>query len=153
MCAYSTSKAAVEMLTKVMAPPIPVDKLGRVDIVLLSHAQHLDNLDNEGRRLLARVGTTITTPASAAMSLPGKKVQGLATWASTTVTNAAGERLTITATPADGGTALDVMLYPGHSLVVEFGTPAEPPQPPLCTAGRGQELTEHARRFVERVAR
>ena len=47
--------------------------------------------------------------------------------------------------PADGGTALDVMLYPGHSLVVEFGTPAEPPQPPLCTAGRGQELTQWKR--------
>ncbi len=94
------SEGPGHVLTKVMAPPIPVDKLGPVDMVLLSHAQHLDNLDNEGRRLLARVGTTITTPASAAMSLPGKKVQGLAPWASTTVTNAAGERLTITATPA-----------------------------------------------------
>lgn len=56
-----------------------------------------------------------------------------------------GRLETITATPADGGTALDVMLYPGHSLVVEFGTPAEPPQPPLCTAGRGQELTQWKR--------
>lgn len=88
------------VLTKVMAPPIPVDKIGPIDLVLLSHAQHLDNLDNEGRRLLARVGSTITTPASAAMKLPGKKVQGLATWESTEVTNAAGERLKITAMPA-----------------------------------------------------
>lgn len=93
------SEGPGHVLTKVMAPPIPVDKIGPVDIVLLSHAQHLDNLDNEGRRLLARVGTTITTPASAAMSLPGKVV-GLATWTSTEVTNPAGERLTITATPA-----------------------------------------------------
>ena len=45
------------LLTKVMAPPIPVDRIGPIDLVLLSHAQHLDNLDNEGRRLLARVGT------------------------------------------------------------------------------------------------
>ena len=88
------------LLTKVMAPPIPVDRIGPVDAVLLSHAQHLDNLDNEGRRLLARVGTTITTPASAEMKLPGKKVKGLATWASTEITNAAGERLKITAMPA-----------------------------------------------------
>ncbi len=88
------------LLTKVMAAPIPVDRLGPIDAVLLSHAQHFDNLDNEGRRLLERVGTTITTPASAAMKLPGKKVQGLATWASTELTNAAGERLKVTAMPA-----------------------------------------------------
>lgn len=94
------SEGPGHVLTKVMAPPIPVDAIGPVDIVLLSHAQHLDNLDNEGRRLLARVGTTITTPASAAMGLPGAHVQGLATWQHTEVTNAAGERLTITALPA-----------------------------------------------------
>lgn len=88
------------LLTKIMEPPIPVEQIGRIDLVLLSHAQHLDNLDNEGRRLLAKVGTTLTTPASAAMDLPGKDVRGLATWESTEVTNAEGERLTITAMPA-----------------------------------------------------
>ncbi len=94
------SEGPGHVLTKVMAPPIPVDKIGPVDLVLLSHAQHLDNLDNAGRSLLAKVGTTITTPASAAMKLPGKNVKGLATWQSTEVTNAAGERLKVTATPA-----------------------------------------------------
>lgn len=94
------SEGPGHILTKVMAPPIPVDKIGSIDAVLLSHAQHLDNLDNEGRRLLAKVGTTITTPASAAMNLPGKNVQGLATWQSTELTNVAGEKLKITATPA-----------------------------------------------------
>lgn len=88
------------LLTKIMEPPIPVEQIGRIDLVLLSHAQHLDNLDNEGRRLLAKVGTTLTTPASAAMDLPGKDVRGLATWESAEVTNAEGERLTITAMPA-----------------------------------------------------
>ncbi len=94
------SEGPGHVLTKVMAPPIPVDKIGQVDLVLLSHAQHLDNLDNAGRSLLAKVGTTITTPASAAMKLPGKRVKGLATWQSTEVANAAGERLTVTAMPA-----------------------------------------------------
>lgn len=88
------------VLTKVMDPPIPVDRLGPIDAVLLSHAHHFDNLDTEGRRLLARAGTTITTPASARMDLPGQKVQGLETWASTELTNPAGERLKVTATPA-----------------------------------------------------
>ncbi len=94
------SEGPSHLLTKVMGPPVPVDKIGDIDAVLLTHAQHLDNLDNEGRRLLARVGTTITTPASAKMNLPGKNVQGLATWESTELTNASGERLKITATPA-----------------------------------------------------
>ncbi|MCL4181741.1 MAG: MBL fold metallo-hydrolase [Verrucomicrobia bacterium] len=94
------SEGPGHLLTKVMDAPIPVDKLGPIDAVLLSHAQHLDNLDNEGRRLLALVGTTITTPDSAKMNLPGKNVQGLAQWQSTELTNAAGERLKITATPA-----------------------------------------------------
>ena len=94
------SEGPGHILTKTMAPPIPVDKLGPIDAVLLSHAQHLDNLDNEGRRLLAKVGATITTPASAASGLPGNNVQGLATWQSTELTSATGEKLKITATPA-----------------------------------------------------
>lgn len=94
------SEGPGHILTKTMAPPIAVDKIGAIDAVLLSHAQHLDNLDNEGRRLLAEVGATITTPASAAMGLPGKNVQGLATWQSTELTSATGEKLKITATPA-----------------------------------------------------
>ncbi len=94
------SEGPGHILTKTMAPPIPVDKLGAIDAVLLSHAQHLDNLDNEGRRLLANAGATITTPASAAMGLPGKNVQGLAPWQSTELTSATGEKLKITATPA-----------------------------------------------------
>lgn len=88
------------LLTKVMAPPIPVESIGRIDIALVSHAQHLDNLDNEGRRLLGKVGVTLTTPASAAMNLPGKHVKGLAPWQGTVVSNTFGEQLRITAMPA-----------------------------------------------------
>lgn len=88
------------VLTKVMAPPIPVDQIGPIDLALVSHAQHLDNLDNEGRRLLGKVGMTLTTPASAAMNLPGKNVVGLPTWESAEIENAAGERLKIASMPA-----------------------------------------------------
>ena len=83
-----------------MAPPIAPEKIGKIDIALVSHAQHLDNLDNEGRKLLSKAGVTITTPESAVMNLPTKSVRGLKTWASTEVTNDAGEKLKITAMPA-----------------------------------------------------
>ncbi len=87
------------VLTKVMAPPIPVEKIGKIDLVLLSHAQHLDNLDNEGRRLLGKAKLTITTPASAASNLPGK-AKGLKPWEKMEVQNALGEKLIVTAMPA-----------------------------------------------------
>lgn len=88
------------LLTKVMAPPIPVDKIGDLDVALVSHAQHLDNLDNAGRHLLAKVGMTITTPESAAADLPSDNVEGLETWASFEVKNKGGEVLKVTAMPA-----------------------------------------------------
>ena len=87
---HPTQRRPGHLLTKVMAPPIPVNKIGQIDLALVSHAQHLDNLDNEGRRLLEKVGMTLTTPASAAMKLPGKDVRGLATWQSIEIKNAAG---------------------------------------------------------------
>lgn len=57
----------------------------------------------------------------------------------------AGRLEKLPAAPADGGTALEVTLYPGHSLVIEFGTPAAPPQPPICPGGRVQTLDRWVR--------
>ena len=39
-------------LKKTMSPPIPVDQIGRIDAVLLSHAHHYDNLDNTAKAML-----------------------------------------------------------------------------------------------------
>lgn len=39
----------------------PAD-LGRIDVVLLSHDEHPDNLDHSGHALLADVPLTLTTP-------------------------------------------------------------------------------------------
>ncbi|MEK8141792.1 MBL fold metallo-hydrolase [Streptomyces sp. M10(2022)] len=46
------------------ASATPAD-LGRIDVVLLSHDEHDDNLDTSGRALLADVPLTLTTPSGA----------------------------------------------------------------------------------------
>jgi L-ascorbate metabolism protein UlaG (beta-lactamase superfamily) len=50
---------------KTAGPALPVEDLGRVDAVLLTHDQHGDNLDDSGRALLASAGTVLTTPGGA----------------------------------------------------------------------------------------
>ncbi len=82
--------------------PATVD-IGRIDMVLLSHDQHFDNLDNAGRQLLQTVSRTYTTEAGAAR-LKGTSI-GLAPWQSDTVTTPDGTILEITATPARHGPA------------------------------------------------
>ncbi|HWJ56925.1 MAG TPA: MBL fold metallo-hydrolase, partial [Vicinamibacterales bacterium] len=89
-------------LAKVEGPAMAIDALGRIDLVLLSHDQHPDNLDGAGRELV-RVVPTVTTPAGAAR-LGGPAI-GLAPWEARTFTSAAGCRLQVTATPARHGPA------------------------------------------------
>jgi L-ascorbate metabolism protein UlaG (beta-lactamase superfamily) len=88
-------------MRKTTGPAIPPEALGRVDAVLLSHDQHQDNLDDSGRRLVASVARTLTTPA-AARRLGGSAL-GLAPWESTELVGDDGARLRITATPARHG--------------------------------------------------
>ncbi|CAM5346941.1 hypothetical protein SGLAM104S_04056 [Streptomyces glaucescens] len=57
----------------------PAD-LGPIDVVLLSHDEHADNLDASGRALLADVPLTLTTPGGGKRL--GAKAKGLADWES-----------------------------------------------------------------------
>ena len=50
---------------KTSGPALPAGEVGPIDVALVSHAHHGDNLDREGRSLLARVGTVVTTTAAA----------------------------------------------------------------------------------------
>lgn len=65
-------------LYKLTGPAVPASALGSVDLVLLSHDQHPDNLDTAGRELLADVPLVLGTPESAER-IP--HVTGLAPWA------------------------------------------------------------------------
>jgi len=90
-------------LHKLQGPAIPLDSLGRIDAVLLSHDHHFDNLDDSGRRLLPKAGRVLTTEAGAARL--GGRAEGLAPWQSTDVPTGDGSALRITATPARHGPA------------------------------------------------
>jgi L-ascorbate metabolism protein UlaG (beta-lactamase superfamily) len=64
-------------LHKLTGPALAADDIGHVDVVLLSHDQHPDNLDEAGRRFLERADLTLST-LSAADRVPG--VVGMQPW-------------------------------------------------------------------------
>jgi L-ascorbate metabolism protein UlaG (beta-lactamase superfamily) len=76
---------------------------GNIDIVLLSHDQHHDNLDDLGRKFLEMVPLTLTTLAGSKRLQNG--VVGLQPWDSHVIITPTGAELEITATPARHGPA------------------------------------------------
>jgi L-ascorbate metabolism protein UlaG (beta-lactamase superfamily) len=92
-------------LEKHVAPALTPEQLGHIDVVLLSHDHHADNLDAAGRALLSRAGRVLTTAAGAERL--GNNATGLRAWESLSIPNGNGRDLRVTATPArhgpDGG--------------------------------------------------
>lgn len=88
-------------LEKLSQPALGINELrDAVDVVLLSHDEHPDNLDQAGRRLLPTVDRVISTRA-AATRIP--EVEGLEPWAATQVEGPGGNAVTIMAVPAHHG--------------------------------------------------
>lgn len=87
-------------MAKTAGPAVTPDQLGRIDAVLLSHDQHMDNLDVIGRAVLARAPLAITT-VEAASRLGGTAV-GLQPGQRRTVSGANGT-VTVTAVRAEHG--------------------------------------------------
>ncbi|OLZ61552.1 MBL fold metallo-hydrolase [Amycolatopsis keratiniphila] len=85
-------------LTKIAPPSANPADLGRVDAVLLSHDEHPDNLDHSGRKLLADVPLTLTTPSGAGRL--GGTAKGLETWETVELDRPGGGVVTVTAAPA-----------------------------------------------------
>lgn len=52
-------------LTKLTGPAVNADVLGPVDVVLISHDQHADNFDDEGRRMALASPLVLTHPGGA----------------------------------------------------------------------------------------
>lgn len=91
---------------KLEPPLVDWRTLGSLDAVLLSHHHHLDNLDHAGRALLAAdsVSCVVTVRRGLkslfSVSDVAHKTVGLLEWESHTISNEAGESLTVTAVPA-----------------------------------------------------
>jgi L-ascorbate metabolism protein UlaG (beta-lactamase superfamily) len=82
-----------EGLTKTTAPRLTTDQVGDIDVVLLSHDHHADNLDPAGREFLVRAGRVLTT--SAAAQRLGMEATGLEPWSETEI-----GQVKVTAVPA-----------------------------------------------------
>ncbi|MFI9254803.1 MBL fold metallo-hydrolase [Streptomyces sp. NPDC053069] len=105
-------------LTKTAASRTTPSGLGRIDVVLLSHDEHPDNLDRSGRALLADVPLTLTTPGGAQRL--GARATGLADWESVELDRPGGGTVTVTGVPAVHGPGTKEQVEPVSGQVVGF---------------------------------
>jgi L-ascorbate metabolism protein UlaG (beta-lactamase superfamily) len=90
-----------EHLVKTTGPALTAEEIGPIDVVLLSHDHHADNLDPAGRAFLPQADRVLTTVAGA-QRLGGNAV-GLAVGSSTDVERPGGGTVTVTAVHAQHG--------------------------------------------------
>ncbi|NKY13908.1 MBL fold metallo-hydrolase [Streptomyces somaliensis] len=88
----------VAVLTKTEPSRTTPSELGRIDVVLLSHDEHPDNLDRSGREFLKGVPVVLTTPGGGTRL--GGNARGLAPWRSVELPRPDGGTVTVTAAPA-----------------------------------------------------
>lgn len=129
---------------RLAGPALDAADLPAIDLVLLSHDEHADNLDHIGRRLLGDAGAVITT-ASGAIRLGGEVV-GLEPWEAHEVAG-----LRVTATPArHGPEGIEALAGDVIGFVVEA-----PGSPTVYISGDTvyyEALDEIGRRFSVDVA-
>ncbi|WP_214409442.1 MBL fold metallo-hydrolase [Sphaerisporangium fuscum] len=106
------------LLTKTAPSSVAPADLGRIDVVLLSHDEHADNLDDSGRALLADVPLTLTTPGGAGRLGDGAK--GLEDWESIELDRPGGGTVTVTGVPAIHGPGTREEVEPFLGQVVGF---------------------------------
>jgi L-ascorbate metabolism protein UlaG (beta-lactamase superfamily) len=88
-------------LVKTAAPALDVQALEPIDVVLLSHDHHSDNLDPGGREFLPRASRVLTTLDGARRL--GGNATGLQPWSSVELDRPEGPPVTVTAVPAQHG--------------------------------------------------
>ncbi|MEV8636258.1 MBL fold metallo-hydrolase [Streptosporangium sp. NPDC051023] len=90
---------------KQRGPALAAEDVGPLDVILLSHDHHADNLDDLGRALLPRA-TTVVTTRSGARRLALPNARGLTAGETTRLTAPGKPPLTVTATPCRHGPPL-----------------------------------------------
>jgi L-ascorbate metabolism protein UlaG (beta-lactamase superfamily) len=99
-------------LRKTGSPALLPRDLGPVDLVLLSHDQHSDNLDTAGRAFLRTVPRVISTP-NARQRLGQVNVSGIRAWESIALPNEKVPGLRVTATPCQHGSDAELSQLAG----------------------------------------
>ncbi|GHH63381.1 L-ascorbate metabolism protein UlaG (beta-lactamase superfamily) [Streptomyces umbrinus] len=105
-------------LTKNAASSGTLAELGSIDVVLLSHDEHPDNLDTSGRALLADVPLTLTTPGGGQRLK--ERAKGLADWESIELNRPDGGTIIVTGVPAVHGPGPREKVEPITGQVVGF---------------------------------
>lgn len=105
-------------LTKTAPATVTPDDLGPIDVVLLSHDEHPDNLDTSGRALLADVPLALTTPGGEQRL--GNRAKGLADWEPIKLNRPGGGTITVTGVPAVHGPGQRAEVEPILGQVVGF---------------------------------
>jgi L-ascorbate metabolism protein UlaG (beta-lactamase superfamily) len=133
--APQTYESDGESLTKTAGPGVAPGEIGPIDLILLSHHEHEDNLDNSGRELVARIPTLSTAKAGVDL---GKPVVGLDCWEQHRV----GE-VTVTAAPAlHGPPGAERLVGPVIGFMLEA-----PGEPTVYVSGDNASL-----QLVEQIA-
>lgn len=102
-------------LYKTGSPKLQPEDIGPVDLVLLSHDQHKDNLDNAGREFIRSVKQVISTPG-AVERLAQDNVTGLNEWESIDISTGKIPGLRITATPCQHAPTPEQTKISGHVI-------------------------------------
>ncbi|MGW3952643.1 MBL fold metallo-hydrolase [Streptomyces sp. NPDC004752] len=105
-------------LTKTTPSAVAPADLDPIDVVLLSHDEHPDNLDHSGRALLASIPLTLTTPGGGQRL--GGRAKGLADWESHELRRPDGGTVTVTGVPAIHGPGAREEVEPFTGQVVGF---------------------------------
>lgn len=117
-----------EPLTKTTAPGVPLEDVGPIDLILLSHHEHEDNLDFAGLELVRNTLTLSTAKAGVDL---GKPVIGLDCWEEHRVGT-----VTVTATPAlHGPPGAEALVGPVIGFLLEA-----PDEPTVYVSGDNASL-------------
>lgn len=99
---FDEPRAADEgMPSRLRAAAATPEQVGPIDVALVSHDQHPDNLDVSGRELLRSIPTVLTTRGGAVRLAGGAR--GLEPWTGVEIDRPDGGSLRVTAVPAQHG--------------------------------------------------